>query len=320
MAARENRSPKNEGDEALIRDFLAERINFLPSFVVNLQSVKKDLEKEEVAFVKISRDQGGPTAFDLIRRILAKRNLRGLESFHSLELIDTEFALLDTGKGGFQPSADILMRCPFDNKLFVVEVKRLVGTERQAVTELSAYSHGLHNRFWNLSPRDLAADVKQFLDRDTGSYEGTEGLAFDKLHGDVTAAGGIAYIVNSDDIRMVECGSSTSLTQESLDRAAIAEVAFGKQLDRHRSSEPEIARAIDLTHAAGSEHGEDFILAEPCSGREGHGVSRLYRVKNRDLCADYAQTRSCPVVQALRPQLSMSCLATIGSLAAWLQR
>jgi hypothetical protein len=103
------------------------------------------------------------------------------------------------------------------------------------------------------SPRDLATDVKQFLYRDAGSGEGTEGLAFDELHGDVTAVGGIAHIVNSDDVRMVECGSSTSLAEESLDRAAIAEVAFGKELERHRPSEPEIARAIDLTHAAGSQ-------------------------------------------------------------------
>lgn len=49
-----------------------------------------------------------------------------------------------------------------------------------AVHDTGGVSHGQ-------SPRDLATDVKQFLDRDTGSYKETEGLAFDKLHGDVTA-------------------------------------------------------------------------------------------------------------------------------------
>src|SRR5580658_390431 len=109
--------------------------------------------------------------------------------------------------------------------------------------------------------RDLAADVKQFLDGQTGVGQGTEGMAFNKLHRDVTAAGGLTDIVNGDDVRMIECGSSTSFSQESLDRAAVAEVAFGKELERHRASEPEVARTIDLTHAAAAEFGGDVVIA-----------------------------------------------------------
>lgn len=145
---------KKRNEEALIRDFLANELHRLPDLIKNLKSVRAKLKKEEAKFKNINEDQGGPTATDLIRRLLTKRNLRGLESLHSIELIDTEFELLNTGKGGFQPSADILARCAVDNRLFLIEVKQLMETERQAVTELSAYSHGLHKRFWNLTSAD----------------------------------------------------------------------------------------------------------------------------------------------------------------------
>lgn len=141
-------------DEALIRDFLATKIERLPKLVKNLSSVKAELKAQESKFQNLSADQGGPTAADLVERILAKRNLRGLDSFHSLELIGVEFELLKTGKPGFQPSTDILARCSSDNRFFLIEIKQLVETERQAVTELSAYSQGLHKRFWNLGPSD----------------------------------------------------------------------------------------------------------------------------------------------------------------------
>ncbi len=39
--------------------------------------------------------------------------------------------------------------------LFLIEVKQGMATEREALTELSAYSQGLQLRFWGLSPADL---------------------------------------------------------------------------------------------------------------------------------------------------------------------
>jgi hypothetical protein len=141
------------GEEAKIRDYLAREIDRLPELVSNFREVKNLLEAGETEFTAIAED-GGPTPIDLIRRILSKRDLRGLKSFYELELIDTEFVLLDTGRPGFQPRADILARCIEDSRLFLIEVKQLVQTERQAVTEMSAYLHGLNLRFWNLAPAD----------------------------------------------------------------------------------------------------------------------------------------------------------------------
>ena len=141
-------------EEALIRDFLAARLDHFADLIDNLRAVRDALDAEEQRFGSIRADNGGPSAAQLIRRVLAKRHLRGLGSINSIELIDTEFGLLRTGKSGFQPSADILARNPIDNRLFLIEVKQLVGTERESVTELSAYSQGLLIRFWNLSAAD----------------------------------------------------------------------------------------------------------------------------------------------------------------------
>ena len=82
----------------------------LPKLVSNLSEVRNALELAEREFTAIAHPWG-PTPVDLVRLILSKRNLRGLESFHDLETIEIEIPLLNTGQPGFQPSADILARC-----------------------------------------------------------------------------------------------------------------------------------------------------------------------------------------------------------------
>lgn len=148
--------PADFGEEAKIRDYLAKILPSITDNISNLQQIKDELRVADASFQQISPDQGGPTALDLLRRILTRRNQKGLDSLHDLELIDTEFVLLDTGKPGFQPSADILAMCRENSRLYLFEVKQLTETERQAVTELSAYSHGLNTRIWNLGPADYA--------------------------------------------------------------------------------------------------------------------------------------------------------------------
>lgn len=140
--------------EDLIRDYLADAIGRLPSLVVNLAEVRENLERREQAFFDIPPDDGGPSAHDLLQRILLKRNLVGLHTIHDLRLLGTEFKLLTTGLRGKQPSADILAINDQVGVLFLPEVKQDVGAERQAITELGAYSQGLQDRFWGLSSSD----------------------------------------------------------------------------------------------------------------------------------------------------------------------
>jgi hypothetical protein len=140
--------------EDLIRDYLAENIRRMTRLVRNLKKVREEWRRNEQQFLRIDPKEGGPTARDLLQRIIAKRNLLGLHDFQNLHLVGTEFKLLSTGLAGKQPSADILAINPEVGVFFVPEVKQDVGAERQAVTELSAYSQGLQNRFWGLSPAD----------------------------------------------------------------------------------------------------------------------------------------------------------------------
>ena len=145
----------NQNEESKIRDFLAKNLDLLPTLVSNLTEVRDVLEREEEEFKAIDHP-GGPRPVDLVRRTLSRRNLRGLRSFYGLEVIEIEMPLLNTGQPGFQPSADILARCYEDSRLFLIEVKRMAATEREAVTELSAYTHGLNARIWNLTQSDYA--------------------------------------------------------------------------------------------------------------------------------------------------------------------
>ena len=140
--------------EDLIRDYLAERIADLPSLVRNVEEVREDLRRREEVFFRIDPREGGPSAHDLLRRIIARRNLVGLDVFRDLRLLGTEFKLLKTGLRGKQPSADILTIQNEMGVFFVPEIKQDEGAERQAVTELGAYSQGLQNRFWGLCPAD----------------------------------------------------------------------------------------------------------------------------------------------------------------------
>ncbi len=141
-------------EEAKIRDYLAAHMEKLPTLIGNLAESRQRFLAIEKEFDDISPDRGGPSPLDLLRVILARRTSRELRSLHDLELVGKEFQLLSTGVSGYQPSADILARCTETSRLFLLEVKQLIGTERQAVTELSAYTQGLHHRLWNLAPAD----------------------------------------------------------------------------------------------------------------------------------------------------------------------
>jgi hypothetical protein len=68
---------------------------------------------------------------------------------------------------------------------------------------------------------------------------------------------------------MVQCRCRSRLVLESPQPVGIS----GEQrqdLDRHITSEPRIAGAINLTHAAGTEQRFDLVLAQPCPRGESY--------------------------------------------------
>lgn len=156
----------NGPDEIAIRDWLAAHIEMLPRLVTNTAKIKAALDAVETEFQRPHECGPGPDL--LLRRIIARRMHAALDCLtEPIELIGTEVPLLSTpGVVGKKPSADLLAQQAELGCLLLVEVKRDVGPERQAVTELAAYSSGLQGRFLGLAPMDhvwvpIAVDWRQ---------------------------------------------------------------------------------------------------------------------------------------------------------------
>ena len=70
---------------------------------------------------------------------------------------------------------------------------------------------------------------------------------------------------------MVEAGGASRLLQNPA-RALLVLWRVGlERLDRDLAPQPEIARPIDDAHATGTERADDFVIAEPLSGRQRRG-------------------------------------------------
>ncbi len=156
----------NKPDENAIRDWLAVNIDRLPNLVTNAGQMKSNLEAVEEAFQ--SQHDHGPSAVLLLRRIIARRMHAALDCLTGqIDLIGTEVPLISTpGVVGRKPSADLLAQNAEFGCLLLVEVKRAVGSEREAVTEMAAYSSGLQGRYLGLAPLDhvwvpIAVDWRQ---------------------------------------------------------------------------------------------------------------------------------------------------------------
>jgi len=144
----------NQIPESRIRDYLAERIEHFPEMVQNLELSKNRLRLIKDEFFKIPSADGGPNSEHILRLLLAKRALKALQRLGEMELIDKEFPLLCTGRPGFQPAADILALSCENGSIFLLEVKKDAIAEREAATELGAYSSGLQHRCWGLCSSD----------------------------------------------------------------------------------------------------------------------------------------------------------------------
>lgn len=153
-------------DEIAIRDWLAEHIDRLPKLVTNIPTIEASLATLERQFQ--GHHDHGPSAAVLLKRIIARRMHAAIDCLKEpLDLIGTEVPLISTpGVVGRKPSADLLAQNAELGCLLLVEVKRDVGPEREAVTELAAYSSGLQGRYLGLAPMDhvwvpIAVDWRQ---------------------------------------------------------------------------------------------------------------------------------------------------------------
>ena len=67
---------------------------------------------------------------------------------------------------------------------------------------------------------------------------------------------------------MAEAGEQFRLALEAGQTVGVVREGLGQRLDRDVAAESRVARAIDLTHAAGAERREDLVGAEAGTGRD----------------------------------------------------
>jgi hypothetical protein len=142
--------------EDTIRDELATKIDPdtapLSNLIQNFDTYKNALK---VSIQNFLAKPESPGAKELFEQVTRKKQLYGLEAIPYLKIVDKEFRLLKTGKRGKKPSADILAFEPETGSLCVIEVKIDSSSERESITELSAYSQGINNRFFGFSSTDI---------------------------------------------------------------------------------------------------------------------------------------------------------------------
>ena len=83
---------------------------------------------------------------------------------------------------------------------------------------------------------------------------------------------GLADIVQTADIRMIERCNGAGFTLEPLSPGAVGRELAGQHLDRDRAIETDVSRLVDLAHAAGPEEPEHVIWTEARAGGQPHVV------------------------------------------------
>ncbi len=123
---------------------------------------------------------------------------------------------------------------------------------------------------------DVGPDVRSPLDGDrNGARELLgEGVPRQELHDGIVDSLVATQFVDRDDVRVRQCRDGASLPLEPVPRFLAGDLALENHLDRHVSSEPRIACAIDLAHSASPQPFEDLVLPKLLT-REGARLGRL---------------------------------------------
>ncbi len=124
------------------------------------------------------------------------------------------------------------------------------------------------------------------------AHELVERRAQDALHHDVRKAGGLADLVDGDDVRVIEGGRGPRLLCETAHPLRVGRVALGQELDRDLALEILIERAPDFAHPARAQPGEKLVAAETHADSWRHGGSQdpleVARARTRSGGPDYA--------------------------------
>jgi hypothetical protein len=137
---------------------------------------------------------------------------------------------------------------------------------------------------------DLAGDAEDFGQRQTGTLGPRpcnpvgQRRTLDQFHNQGGDGAGVLDAEYRRDVGMMQRGKQPRLALEPAAAIRILCHRLGQDLDRDVPTEPVVARAVNLTHPARVQRGEDFVGTKSRTGVEGHWrVSGLYPSSFRDL-------------------------------------
>ena len=108
---------------------------------------------------------------------------------------------------------------------------------------------------------DLTGDGDGVGDRERGRQL-IQGMALDQLHDERRLARRLLYAMDVRDVGMIERRQDVRLALEPGTALGIAMKGVGKDLDRDVAMQPGVACAIDLTHSAFAQLGEDPVRTD----------------------------------------------------------
>jgi hypothetical protein len=110
---------------------------------------------------------------------------------------------------------------------------------------------------------DLEKERERLGDRKSAAGDAIgERLAFDQLHRQKADSVVGLGAVERGDVLMVERRQNARLALEAGEPFGVVRDVVGEDLDRDLAAEPGVARAIDLTHAAGAETAGDLEVPQ----------------------------------------------------------
>ena len=120
------------------------------------------------------------------------------------------------------------------------------------------------------------------MERAVGADDLGQAPTLDVLHDDEVGALLLAPVVDADDVRVVQVGGRLGLPSESLHEAGIVGELVEEDLDGHRAIQEEVARQVDVGHAASGDLPVKFVPAVE-NGRPlcGHGCGFYRRTPGR---------------------------------------
>ena len=121
-----------------------------------------------------------------------------------------------------------------------------------------------------------------------GQQQRAQRLAVDALHHDVRQAGGLADLVDRDDVRVIERGRRARLLGESSEAHRIRRETLGQELHRHVPVQVLVARAPDVAHPAGPQAGHELETREPHAGEGRQSMPPERPESTSDGSRDYA--------------------------------